>query len=83
MTALSCLVIVRKLGALEGVAKELRLETFEEDEEIEVILYKIQFLYTSKLAQICYDTYHTCFLQYSNYHFLGSLQILLKKNSEE
>ena len=54
MTALSCLVIVRKLGALEDVARELGLETFEEDEEIGQKISRLQnenskaILYTSK-----------------------------------
>ena len=54
MTALSFLVIVRKLGALEDVARELGLETFEEDEEIGQKISRLQnenskaILYTSK-----------------------------------
>ena len=83
MVALSCLVIVRKVGALEDVARELGLETFEKDEELEVILSKLQFCPTSKLAKICYDNYSTCFLRYKNCHFLENLQMLLKKNSED
>lgn len=83
MTALSCLVIVRKLGALEDVAQELRLETFEQDEELKIILSKLQLFPASKLAKICHDNYSTCLLGYKNCHFLEKLQILLGKNSEE
>lgn len=83
MTALSCLVIVRKLGALEDVAQELRLETFEQDEELKIILSKLQLFPASKLAKICHDNYSTCLLGYKNCHFLENLQILLGKNSEE
>ncbi len=41
MAALSCLVIVRRLGALEDVARELGLETFEKDEELFIVLEKL------------------------------------------
>lgn len=38
MAALSCLVIVRRLGALEDVARELGLEMFEKDEKLPALL---------------------------------------------
>lgn len=38
MTALSCLVLVRKLGALEDVAQKLDLGMFEKDEELPALL---------------------------------------------
>ena len=38
MAALSCLIIVRKLGALEDVARELGLGMFEKDEELTDLL---------------------------------------------
>ena len=41
MAALSCLVIVRRLGALEDVTRELGLETFEKDEELFIVLEKL------------------------------------------
>lgn len=83
MVALSCLVIVRKVGAMEDVARELGLETFEKDEELKIILPKLQLFPASKLAKICHGNYSTCFLRYKNCHFFEKLQILLGKNSEE
>ena len=83
MVALSCLVIVRKVGAMEDVARELGLETFEKDEELKIILPKLQLFPASKLAKICHGNYSTCFLRYKNCHFFEKLQILLDKNSEE
>lgn len=41
MTALSCLVAVRKTGALEDVALTLRLPSFGTDEDLELLLYDI------------------------------------------
>lgn len=83
MVALSCLVIVRKVGAMEDAARELGLETFEKDEELKIILPKLQLFPASKLAKICHSNYSTCFLRYKNCHFFENLQILLGKNSEE
>lgn len=83
MVALSCLVIVRKVGAMEDVARELGLETFEKDEELKIILPKLQLFPASKLAKRCHGNYFTCFLRYKNCHFFENLQILFGKNSEE
>ena len=41
MAALSCLVIVRKLGALEDVAHGLNLRKFDEDKELLVLIAEL------------------------------------------
>ena len=43
MIALSCVVIVRKLGALEDVAQNLGLDTFVQDGELDNLLTKLSF----------------------------------------
>lgn len=41
MAALSCLVIVRKLGALEDVAQRLNLRKFDEDKELLILIAEL------------------------------------------
>lgn len=79
MTALSCLVIVRKLGALEDVAQELRLETFEQDEELSLVLERIITLEKEKLLSILRCSFNRNIRQYSNIIFSRSVKDIIKQ----
>ena len=77
MAALSCLVIVRKLGALEDVARELTLEKFGEDEELSVLLGEL----CSKQISILTDTTRNAYAVipfYSHNEFQKRLMELLQ-----
>ena len=79
MTALSCLVIVRKLGALEDVAQELRLETFEQDEELSLVLERIITLEKEKLLSILRCSFNRNIRQYSNIIFSRAVKDIIKQ----
>lgn len=79
MAALSCLVIVRKLGALEDVAQELRLETFEQDEELSLVLERIITLEKEKLLSILRCSFNRNIRQYSNIIFSRSVKDIIKQ----
>lgn len=77
MAALSCLVVVRKLGALEDVARELTLEKFGEDEELSVLLGEL----CSKQISILTDTTRNAYAVipfYSHNEFQKRLMELLQ-----
>lgn len=79
MIALSCVVIVRKLGALEDVAQELRLETFEQDEELSLVLERIITLEKEKLLSILRCSFNRNIRQYSNIIFSRSVKDIIKQ----
>lgn len=66
MAALSCLVIVRKLGALEDVARELELEMFEKDGELKILLKNHIEKDTTWIATISKKSYHICMQYFSH-----------------
>lgn len=66
MAALSCVVIVRKLGALEDVARELELEMFEKDGELKILLKNHIEKDTTWIATISKKSYHICMQYFSH-----------------
>lgn len=69
MAALSCLVIVRRLGALEDVARELGLELFETDEELSLLLERIMISEKENLLSSIRCSFNRDIGQYSNNMF--------------
>ncbi len=74
MTALSCLVLVRNLGALEGLAKTLDLLTFNDDEQLEGMLSKILSTPNQEIAQQVAQSYTKAVERYSYSSFQERLQ---------
>lgn len=78
MAALSCLVIVRKLGALEDVAKSLGFTYFDTDESLMLIIDSV--IHNRKLRDIdCLRCcFNGCLLQYGNRLFDDRISSLLR-----
>lgn len=76
MAALSCLVIVRKLGALEDVARELGLETFEKDEELFSLLQDICSQGKKGIASCTQIAYMDCLQNLSTVYFKKKIERL-------
>lgn len=76
MTALSCLVLVRNLGALEDVARELGLGMFEKDEELLALLRDLHGRESSDLVDAAQRA-HAGIQFFSHGKFQGKLKILL------
>ena len=74
MTALSCLVIVRKLGALEDVARELGLKMFEKDGELKLYLERIMTLERGKIVSVIRGSFNKNIEHYSHAIFYGRLK---------
>lgn len=74
MTALSCLVIVRRLGALEDVARELGLKMFEKDGELFSILQHICGQEIEDIVSCARTAYVDCLQKFSNSRFQKSLE---------
>lgn len=77
MAALSCLVIVRKLGALEEVARELGLGMFDEDKELLVWVGELCRKEFSVLTGATQNAY-ACIPFYSHDEFQKRLMELLQ-----
>lgn len=77
MAALSCLVIVRKLGALEDVARELGLGMFDEDKELLVWVGELCRKEFSVLTGATQNAY-ACIPFYSHDEFQKRLMELLQ-----
>lgn len=78
MVALSSLVIVRKLGALEDVARELGLETFEKDEDI-FFLLKALCRRREEMGALAQVGYANCRQKFSNATFQDILRKKLRQ----
>lgn len=78
MAALSCLVIVRRLGALEDVAKSLGFTYFDTDESLILIIDSV--IHNRKLRDIdCVrGCFNGCLLQYGNRLFDDRISSLLR-----
>lgn len=78
MAALSCLVIVRRLGALEDVAKSLGFTYFDTDESLILIIDSV--IHNRKLRDIdCVrGCFNGCLLQYGNRLFDDRISLLLR-----
>jgi len=74
MTALSCLVIVRRLGALEDVARELGLKMFEQDEELFSLLQDACGQEKKNIVSCTQAAYVDCLQKFSNGKFQKSLE---------
>lgn len=74
MTVLSCLVIVRRLGALEDVARELGVETFEEDEELFSLLQDVCGQEKKDIVSCAQAAYVNCIQKFSNSRFQKNLE---------
>lgn len=78
MAALSCLVMVRKLGALDDIAKTLGLTTFENDEELFILSEKIINFESNFLLKDINRSYNICIDKYSYMNFSHNLSLLFK-----
>lgn len=78
MTALSCLVIVRKLGALEDVANSLGLIHFDTDLSLIYIINNIIYCKDwGGVGYIC-NCFNICLLKYGNALFKERISLLMK-----
>ena len=76
MVALSCLLIVRKVGAMEDAARELGLGMFEKDEELPTLLHELCSRKSSVLADVTQHVHEGISLRLYN-KFQGRLKSLL------
>ncbi len=74
MTALSCLVVVRDLGALSDAAQDLGLFSFTEDMELESIIEQISLSSTQTLNQRIFTSYQKVVKDYSYSAFQDRLK---------
>lgn len=78
MAALSCLVMVRKLGALDDIAKTLGVTTFENDEKLFILSEKIINFESNLLLKDINRSYNICMDKYSCMNFSHNLSLLFK-----
>lgn len=78
MTALSCLVIVRKLGALEDVANSLGLIHFDTDLGLIYIINNIICCKDWGGVDYVYSCFNICLLKYGNELFKERISLLVK-----
>ena len=78
MAALSCLVMVRKLGALDDIAKTLGVTTFENDEKLFILSEKIINFESNLLLKDINRSYNICMDKYSCINFSHNLSLLFK-----
>ena len=74
MTALSCLVLVRRLGALEDVAKSLQLACFDSDDELMAVIKKLCLQSESDTISQCKNSHMRVISRYSHSAFHANLQ---------
>ena len=74
MTALSCLVIVRNIGALKEVANKLELRSFVSDEELDTIIEDLRNEPPQNLVACCRKSYEAVEQHYSNRIFQQKLK---------
>lgn len=79
MTALSCLVVVRSIGALKEIADTLKLITFKEDYELENLLNDITVSPYEVLRQKIETSYNICMQKFSNNVFNKNLDKMVKE----
>lgn len=79
MAALSCLLIVRRLGALEDVARELGLKIFEEDESLSLLLNELIILREIDMSTIAKNSFDKCLGIYPNNMFFERMKAMLAK----
>lgn len=76
MTALSCLVLVRNLGALSDIAQTLQLRLFEKDEDLIDTIHKILQEDMTMLASDVRTSYNHCLEKYAHAIFQERLNQL-------
>lgn len=79
MAALSCLVVVRSLGALQDVAEKLDLISFGRDEELAPIIEGLRKKAPQDLFAACKKTHETVVEHYSNKSFQERLRRSLQE----
>ena len=79
MAALSSLLIVRRLGALEDVARELGLKIFEEDESLSLLLNELIILREIDMSTIAKNSFDKCVGIYPNNMFFERIKAMLAK----
>ena len=77
MAALSCLVIVRKLGALEDVAKSLGFPYFDTDSSLMLTIDSIIRDREARNIDYMYCCFNDCLLKYGNRLFEDRISLLL------
>ncbi len=83
MTALSCLVAVRRLGALEDVAENLQLHTFDKDNELIPMIETLRAQSAAQTCAQCRLSHMITLSRYNNNAFHARLRDLLAVLSEE
>lgn len=78
MVALSCLVIVRKLGALEDVANSLGLIHFDTDLSLIYIINNIIYCKDWGGVDYVYNCFNVCLFKYGNTLFKERISLLVK-----
>jgi glycosyltransferase involved in cell wall biosynthesis len=77
MAALSCLVMVRRLGALEDVAKNLQLVSFDSDEELIPMIESLKAQPVAEALVLCENSHKLAVSRYGHDSFHENLKGLL------
>ena len=77
MTALSCLVVVRRMGALEDVAKSLQLASFDSDDELVSVIELLSVLPVVKNLAQCENSHALTAARYGHNGFHERLKNML------
>lgn len=78
MAALSCLVLVRRLGALREVAERLRLPTFDADDDLVPLLERLRARSPEENLGLCRNTHATVRARYDYRSFHEHLRGLMR-----
>lgn len=78
MAALSCLVLVRRLGALEDVAENLQLASFNSDEELIPMIENLRAQSATDLLGQCQHSHMLAVSRYSHNAFHERLKKLMR-----
>lgn len=77
MTALSCLVVARRMGALEDMAKSLQLACFDSDDELVSVIDLLSAQPVAAILAQCKNSHALTVLRYSHNGFHERLKNLL------
>lgn len=78
MAALSCLVMVRRLGALEDVAENLQLLNFDSDEELIPAIENLRAQSEAEAIAFCCNIYQLTVSRYGHQSFHERLKELIR-----
>lgn len=73
MAALSCLVVVRRLGALQEVADAIGALSFDNDEDLVGIIRSLNNANNTEIVEVCYASYVAVSEKYGNALFRKKL----------